>query len=155
MYLQKETRREKREYQQYYRKASHQRTYIAQIGRWLGYTYSQMKDHFIWPGVNKDTFGTCQVKYRHGRWCIDEIPYSWDTGELIRELIRVEKMVDKCPDAAFRVEAKKWYRGKVHKARVIHYQGKITGFLLNTFSIHAKRQPTHSGHTTDGVGHKR
>jgi len=129
MYIQHENRRERRDYRNYYKKRTHQRQYISQIGRWLGYTFPQMKDHFIWPGAN-NTFGTCRVAYRGGRWHIDDIQYAWDTGELVRELIRVEKMIKDIPDAAYRTEAKKWFRGKIFKAMVLHHKGKVKGFLL-------------------------
>lgn len=124
-----ERRRERRDYKNYYKKDTHQREYIAQVGKWLGYTFTQMKDHFIYPGINKDTFGTCRVNYRHRRWCIDEIPYSWDTRELLRELIRIEARIKSIPDAAYRGEAKMWFRGKIFKARVLYFKGMINDFI--------------------------
>lgn len=129
MYIQAENRREKRRYTHYYKKTSHQRSYIAQVGKFLGYTWEQMRDHFIWPGVNKDTMGTCRVNYRNGRYWIDEITYSWDTGDLLREMIRIEKVIPTIQDAAYRQEAQKWIKGKVFKARVLHYKGKVKRWL--------------------------
>ena len=138
MYLQEESRREKRDYNNYYKKASRQRPYIAMVGKWLGYTFEQMKDHFIYPGVNPNTMGTCRVVYRKKRWWIDEITYSWNTGDLVWEMKRIEKVIPSIQDEAYRQEALKWIKGKVFKVMVIHYKEKVIRFLLKA-TMHGKR----------------
>ena len=130
MFIKEQSRRDRRQYRNFYKKISHQRGYIAQTGRWLGYTFEKMKDHFIYPGLNDKSFSTCKVKYRSGRWWIDEIPYTWRTKDLVKELIRLRGIIDDCPDIAYRTEAKKWLRKKVFEARVLHYRTNVKISLL-------------------------
>ena len=127
MYIQHENRRARRDYRNYYKKATHQRQYIAQIGRWLGYSYEMMKSHFIYPGGDKKLWGTSKVVYHQGRYKIADIKYPWDTRELIRELIRVKATLGTIPDVAYRQEAKRWFRWMVFRAWVYHYRIKISG----------------------------
>lgn len=130
MFTTSESRRERRQYRNYYKKVSHQRSYIAQVGRWLGYSWEEMKKRWIYPGINDKSFGTCQVRYRSGRFWIDEIPFKWDTGKLLRELLRLQEAIQECPDVMYKQTAKRWLRRKIFAAKVLHYRGSVKVFIM-------------------------